>query len=114
MENIGEANQRALNHGAKLSDFKVGQRVKIVCLMEDWHFWYGETGKIIDINELDLFPIKVELDEVRVFKRKEGQVDLQQTSFCFRPKSLAHEKDVGFLTRLGLGIRTVWWKFLTS
>lgn len=63
-------------------DFPVGSRVKIICACQDFYFFYGETGTIIE-NTGRYLGIHVEFDEPRKFEN--GYV---QTDFNFEPHDL--------------------------
>lgn len=64
-------------------DFPIGTHVKIICCCQDFHFFYGETGKVIR-NKGTYLSIIVEFDKLRHFEG--GYV---QTKFNFVPKDLA-------------------------
>ena len=63
-------------------DFPIGTHVKIICLSQDHHFFYGETGKVIK-NGGRYLSIKVEYDEPRHYSN--GVVE---TNFNFNPTDL--------------------------
>jgi len=69
-------------HDNKFSDFSVGSRVKIICLGQDMHFFYGETGKVIK-NTGNYLGIIIQFDEPRHFK--DGSI---QKDFNFEPSDL--------------------------
>lgn len=64
-------------------DFPIGTDVKIITLCQDFHFFYGETGKVIS-NEGRYLSIIVEYDEPR--KYEDGTIE---KTFNFNPSDLA-------------------------
>jgi hypothetical protein len=66
----------------KITDFKVGDHVKVITPCEDFCFFYGETGKISKCENAYL-GITVVFDKPRKFD--DGHV---QHSFNFNPESL--------------------------
>ena len=63
-------------------DFPVGTHVKIICSCQDFHFFFGETGKVIK-NGGTYLSITVEYDEPRHYVGG----DIEKT-FNFEPKDL--------------------------
>ena len=63
-------------------DFPVGTPVKIICLSQDFTFFYGETGKVIG-NKKRYLGIRVEYDEPRHYT--DGTIE---TGFNFAPDDL--------------------------
>jgi len=63
-------------------DFPVGTHVKIICACQDFHFFYGETGKVIK-NEGKYLSIIVEYDEPRHYE--DGTIE---KTFNFNPNDL--------------------------
>lgn len=63
--------------------FPIGTRVRIITPCEDFYFFYGETGKVIN-NSGGYLGIRVEFDEPRHFEG--GYI---QKDFNFNPTSLA-------------------------
>lgn len=63
-------------------DFPIDTSVKIICVSQDHHFFYGETGKVVK-NTGGYLGIKVEYDEPRHYK--DGTIE---TSFNFNPQDL--------------------------
>ena len=63
-------------------DFPVGTHVKIICPCQDFHFFFGETGKVIS-NGGTYLSIVVEYDKPREYT--DGTIE---TSFNFNPKDL--------------------------
>ena len=66
----------------KFSDFRIGDRVKIITKCRDFYFFYEETGKIIE-NSGTYLGLKVRLDKPRHF---EG--GFVQKTFGFNPEDL--------------------------
>ena len=65
-------------------DFPIGSHVKIITTCQDFTFFYGETGKVIDNKGMGSYlGIIVEYDKPRHYE--DGSV---QTSFNFNPKDL--------------------------
>ena len=69
-------------------DFKIGVKVKIITPCQDFNFFYGENGTVID-NKGRYLGIKVKFDEPREFK--DGNI---QYSFNFEPQDLFILKEV--------------------
>jgi hypothetical protein len=46
----------------RFSDFKVNQRVIVICVMQDFHHWNGEQGKVIKIRPDALYPVTVQFN----------------------------------------------------
>lgn len=67
--------------GQTTKDFYLGQRVKIITPCQDFHFWYGEKGKVIAFSE-GYLSIKVKLDKPRHYK------DFSIFEFHFEPEDL--------------------------
>jgi ribosomal protein L21E len=63
-------------------DFPLGSHVKIICLSQDHHFFFGETGTVIK-NEGTYLSIIVEYDEPRHYK--DGTIE---KTFNFQPADL--------------------------
>lgn len=63
-------------------DFPIGSYVKIICISQDHHFFFGETGTVFR-NSGEYLGISVEYDEPRHYK--DGTIE---TSFNFVPKDL--------------------------
>jgi len=63
-------------------DFPVGTRVKVACALQDFYFFYEETGTVIE-NTHDYLGILVEFDKPRHFKGGAIQKD-----FNFAPDDL--------------------------
>lgn len=86
MISLREANQKVLNKGAKHSDYSVGDRVKVVCLCQDFYFFNPETqntkGTVIR-NSGSGIGIIVKWDEPREYE--DGHI---QEEFNFGPEDL--------------------------
>lgn len=81
-KSLAELNKERMNHSAVREDFPVGTHVHIVCACRDFHFWYDETGIVVE-NKDTYLGIKVKLDEPREYDG--GQII---THFGFRPQDL--------------------------
>lgn len=66
----------------KFSDFPVGTRVQIICLGQDFYFFYDETGTVTK-NSGRYLGIEVTFDKPRHFE--DGYI---QKSFNFEPEDL--------------------------
>lgn len=77
-----EANCDVLNYGATYEDFPVGSKVQVVCLGQDYNFFYNETGVVIK-NSGEYLGIIVKFDDPRKFSDGTVQVD-----FGFKPEDL--------------------------
>lgn len=82
------------NPEAKYSDFPLGSKVKVVCDMQDFHCFYGETGKVIKNDKRDIIvefdtPRKLIGNERDVFGERcwRSNIFLQKT-FNFKPSDL--------------------------
>ena len=64
------------------SNFPIGTKVKVITPCQDFHFFYGETGKVIK-NTGGYLSIIVEFDIPRKFE--DGMV---QETFNFNPEDL--------------------------
>ena len=62
--------------------FPVGTKVKIICVCQDFNFFFGETG-IVTKNTGEYLGINVKFDEPRHFEN--GSI---QTDFNFKPEDL--------------------------
>jgi hypothetical protein len=72
-------------YGAKdntYEDFPIGTPVKIICLSQDHHFFFGEIGKVIH-NSGEYLGISVKYDEPRHYVG--GEIEY---SFNFNPSDL--------------------------
>lgn len=67
-------------------DFPVSTQVKIISPFVDHHFFYGETGEVIE-NTSDYLGIRVKFDKPRHYEG--GAI---QKSFQFNPKDLCFKK----------------------
>ena len=63
-------------------DFPVGTRVKIITPCQDFHFFYGEEGIVVD-NKKEYLGIEVRYDKPRHYE--DGTIE---TGFNFNPKDL--------------------------
>jgi hypothetical protein len=73
--------------------FPVGSHVQVICMCQDFHFFYDETGVVTE-NKGRYLSINVKFDETRHFK--DGSV---QTDFNFNPEDLIRI-DIDFSTEL--------------
>ena len=71
--------------GQTTDDFHLGQSVKVITPCEDFHFFYGETGKVIEIRD-DY--VKIKFDEAKIYKCPNGENDWKMEYFNFPPEDL--------------------------
>jgi hypothetical protein len=69
----------------KFADFPIGTRVKIIVPYEDFVFFYGERGRVVE-NSGKHLGIVVELDEPRHYK--DGTIEIIEMRSIFNPTSL--------------------------
>ena len=77
-----EAKDKHGTRSNKYDDFPVGTHVKVICVCQDHHFFWGETGTVIK-NTGSYLGICVKFDEPRQFT--DGSV---QETFGFNPDDL--------------------------
>ena len=63
-------------------DFPIGTKIQIITASQDFHFFYGETGKVIR-NSGKYLGIIIKFDKSRKFE--DGHI---QTEFNFKPDDL--------------------------
>lgn len=81
----------AANPGAKYSDFPIEANVKVLCDNQDFHFFYGETGKVIKNNMKGNIIVKFDKPRKIIYKESRyfgGTSLLIQESFNFKPYDL--------------------------
>jgi hypothetical protein len=70
-------------------DFKVGDRVKIVCTTQDFHFFNDDLATIVEIYEQEHLCIKVKFDEPITNEPKfKGFIPNKMTHFYFDASDL--------------------------
>lgn len=69
-------------------DFKVGDRVQIICACQDFHFFNDDLATVVEIYEEDHLCIKVEFDKPREGYSLNGQTTSQMTHFFFDASDL--------------------------
>jgi hypothetical protein len=91
IRSISDLNDQRINKKAKHSDFPIGSKVKIVAVCRDFHFWYGETGTVIENKGVGSYiGITVKLDKPRVYEAGSWPDDKEQVmeTFNFEPEDL--------------------------
>lgn len=70
------------------ADFKRGDRVKVIVPCQDFHFFNGETGKVVAIEPDSYLCIKVKFDKERHYEN--GMI---LKDFHFEPEDLVTFKN---------------------
>ena len=80
-------------YGNTKNDFYERQRVKVICLSQDFHFFNGEFGTITQIkHDYQDLCIRVEFDHPRLYEpRNPGEEPWKMDHFYFDPEDLCPE-----------------------
>lgn len=85
LRSIHDENIQKYNTGNQtIEDFKIGDKVMVICPYEDGHFFWEETGVVIGITVEYGLAIKIRFDIPRVYK----ELDFELKEFSFQPVDL--------------------------